>query len=63
MTEAEESAVRQQFEHVFSMWHACRLPKAERGIPKGTLCDDCLGYIDAIMADLRGVADREGVLR
>lgn len=26
---------------IYRAWHGCGLKKAERGLPKGTLCDAC----------------------
>jgi len=52
MTRKERIEVRKQFKSVFSMLHNCALPKREGHLPKGTLCDNCTEYIDAIMSDL-----------
>jgi len=43
--------------NVYRMWHACGLKKAERGIPAGTLCDDCLEAIAAHVKVLKGGQD------
>ena len=44
--------VRSVLLSIMGMWHQCALQKAERGIPKGTLCDDCLEFVDCQMKDL-----------
>ncbi len=45
-------AVKKALRAVYRDWHLCALPAAERGIPKGTLCDDCNEIIEATMKDL-----------
>ena len=38
---------------VYAEWHACGLRKPERGMPKGTLCDDCSAAIAIHVAAIR----------
>ncbi len=46
MTGKELAIVRTEITGIYATWHACGLRKAERGLPKGRLCDACLEVID-----------------
>lgn len=41
--------VKEELILVYSVYHGCALKKAERGMKKGRLCDDCLYAIDEQM--------------
>ena len=52
MKEVERQRVKKALEYVYGLWHQCHLEKAERGIPKGTLCDSCQEEIRAHLKDI-----------
>jgi hypothetical protein len=53
MTPTELKIVEREIESIYRLWHACGLKVAERGIPKGTLCDSCKQDIAAHMARIK----------
>lgn len=50
--------IEQHIRGIYTMWHACGLPKAEGGLPKGTLCDDCNDMIAAHVKDILADIDK-----
>lgn len=50
--------VRTEITGIYATWHACGLRKAERGMPKGRLCDVCLEAIRAHVADIEERCER-----
>lgn len=53
MSPKELKIVEREIDSVYRTWHACGLKIAERGIPKGTLCDSCREMIAAHMKRIR----------
>lgn len=53
MTPKELQIVEREVASIYRMWHACGLKEAERGIPKGTLCDSCLSSIAMHMSRIK----------
>lgn len=37
--------------HIYGAHHLCSLQKAERGLPKGRLCDECEDMIKSHLAE------------
>ena len=53
----DSEKVRTVLLSMMGMWHHCALPRTERGIQKGTLCDECLEFVGYQMKDLEGGDD------
>jgi len=56
--EDQRNVLRAYLSDIMGMWHQCRLKKAERGIPVGTLCDNCREYVEGAVKDAMSDAER-----
>jgi len=53
----ELAIVRKEITGIYATWHACGLRKAERGMPKGRLCDACMEMVQAHVEDIKNRCD------
>lgn len=60
MKDAERSRLHVVLKSIYATWHNCGLRKAERGMPKGRLCDDCLEQIRAHVELIEAKGGRDG---
>lgn len=53
MTQTELNKLWTLLHSIYGTYHNCTLPKAERGLPKGRLCDECEEIIKVHLSEFK----------